>query len=129
MEWYRWLVIAVVGLFVGFQLLSILIGKKMTIGDSAVFYLSTRLKKLGVRQFVSDAVVTEVALTVARGWSEQAKYAGNDDNWAKLEMIPELINQAKHIRDWLRGDDGFRPLGSWLIEVLEKHNIPLGRRE
>ena len=125
MEWYWWVLIMVVGGFIAFQILQWVVGRAINMTDAGRVFLDMQLKKLGVRQYVPNACVIEVADRVSVNWTETAELDNKSKSWAKDQMMPHLLSEARLITCWVSGDPGLEQFTE-LVASLKKYGVAHG---
>jgi hypothetical protein len=125
MEWYWWVSIVIVGGVGAIVLLQTLTGAAVNITTAARLYLSSELKKLGIRQLIPDQLVDELADQASGTAAAFAKMNRQSQLTAKAEMIQYVDSQVMMLGLWLRGD-GLVKNQKGFVATVGKYGIPFG---
>jgi hypothetical protein len=103
-----------------------IIGASMSVREAGRRHLSVEIKKYGIRQYIPDACVFEVADHVTDFFSQYAHMKGQGGMWAKSEMLEPLERDARVILEWVRGRDIAGDPIQYIPDALKRHGVPLG---
>ena len=125
-SWWWLIAGAVVFAFIAVKTVLAIIGASMSVGEAGRRYLSEEIKKYGIRQYMPDACVFEIADHVTDFFSQYAQMKGQGGMWAKNEMIEPLERDARVILEWVRGRDIAGDRIRYIPDALARHGVPLG---
>lgn len=117
---------AVVFAFITVKTVPAVIGVSMSVREAGRRYMTAEIKKYGIRQYIPDACVFEIADHVTDFFSQYAQMKGQGGMWAKNEMIEPLERDARVILEWVRGRDIAGDRIRYIPDALKRHGVALG---
>lgn len=124
MDTLLYILLAAVGLYVGWWLLKVYVGVSLPLEITASAYFRQLLKKMEINQIVPEACVVECINECIRAARLTQKFSGPSFN-VRTETVSQLELYADMLRFWVRGEEPFvETYQAHFKAMFERHSVP-----
>jgi hypothetical protein len=124
MQIFAYVLLAILGLFVGWWVLKVSLGLFLPVERTARPYLLQLLRKAEINQVVPESCVKECveeSLKMAKGYAMMS----GSKNHLRAELVKHLELQADMLRLWVRSQNSFDAVYQKHYKAMfERHGIP-----